>query len=117
MSQEYEDQMRAQQQERARQAHQQDLEQEAGRLQGFKAYVHARLDQDGVPTNPDGPHSKEGCRVGDRLDWLLKSRADLLAALKTLLADMEYEYRDRNGDADHDGMDAARAAIALAKAK
>lgn len=36
----------------------------------FKAYVHKRLDEMGVPTHIDGPHSKEGCRVGDRLDWL-----------------------------------------------
>jgi hypothetical protein len=34
----------------------------------FKAYVHQRLDEMGIPTHPDGPHSKEGCRIGDRLD-------------------------------------------------
>lgn len=43
---------------------------ELDRLRQFKAYVHARLDAMGVPENPDGPHSKEGCRVGDRLDWV-----------------------------------------------
>lgn len=48
---------------------------------------------------------------------LLAAAPDLLAALKTLLADMEAEYRDRNGDADHDGMDKARAAIAKAEGK
>jgi hypothetical protein len=43
---------------------------------------------------------------------LIAAAPDLLAALQTLLADMEAEYRDRNGDADHDGMDKARAAVA-----
>lgn len=37
-------------------------------LRAFKAYVHARLDAAGVPTHPDGEHSKAGCRIGDRLD-------------------------------------------------
>jgi hypothetical protein len=46
---------------------------EADALRAFKAYVHQRLDDAGVPTHPDGPHSKEGCRVGDRLDILIDS--------------------------------------------
>lgn len=37
-------------------------------LQAFKDYVHKRLDDAGVPTHPDGEHSKAGCRIGDRLD-------------------------------------------------
>lgn len=45
---------------------------------------------------------------------LIAAAPDLLEALKILLADMDAEYRDRNGDADHDGMDLARAAIAKA---
>lgn len=48
---------------------------EKGRLlQAFKDYVHRRLDEAGVPTHPDGPHSKEGCRIGDRLDLLIGAR-------------------------------------------
>jgi hypothetical protein len=42
-------------------------------LQAFKDYVHQRLDEAGIPTHPDGPHSKEGCRVGDRLDIALNA--------------------------------------------
>lgn len=42
---------------------------EAG--QRFKAYVHERLDEAGVSTHPEGPHSAAGCRVGDRLDEVL----------------------------------------------
>ena len=42
------------------------------KLQAFKDFVHQRLDQAGVPTHPDGQHSKAGCRIGDRLDIVLK---------------------------------------------
>lgn len=45
--------------------------QEIAALRRFKAYVHNRLDEVGVPTHPDGPHSAEGCRIGDRLDLIL----------------------------------------------
>jgi hypothetical protein len=40
-------------------------------LQEFKDYVHRRLDNFGVPENPE-PHVTEhtGCRIGPRLDWL-----------------------------------------------
>lgn len=37
----------------------------------FKEYVHKRLDDAGIPTHPDGEHSKHGCRIGDRLDIAL----------------------------------------------
>lgn len=43
----------------------------AKKLRGFKAYVHERLDKAGIEKNPKGPHSLEGCRIGDRLDILL----------------------------------------------
>lgn len=43
----------------------------AEKAEAFKSYVHQRLDEAGVPTHPDGPHSKAGCRVGDRLDYLI----------------------------------------------
>jgi hypothetical protein len=51
--------------ERAEQA-----EAERSKLAAFKQYVHGRLDQAGVPHHPPGPHGAEGCRIGDRLDWL-----------------------------------------------
>lgn len=45
----------------------------ADKLQAFKDFVHRRLDEAGVPKEfPNGPHSREGCRIGDRLDWLFK---------------------------------------------
>lgn len=45
-------------------------------LQAFKDYVHGRLDEAGIPTHPDGEHSKAGCRIGDRLDIGLAGHAE-----------------------------------------
>lgn len=44
---------------------------ELDKLRRFKQFVHDRLTAAGVPTHPDGPHSREGCRIGDRLDLVL----------------------------------------------
>lgn len=41
------------------------------KLRRFKDYVHKRLDDAGIPTHPEGEHSKHGCRIGDRLDIAL----------------------------------------------
>lgn len=49
-------------------------------LAAFKAYVHQRLDQGGIPTHPEGEHSAAGCRVGDRLDILVGQRDELRRA-------------------------------------
>lgn len=46
---------------------------------------------------------------------MIAAAPDLLEALKVLVADMEAEYRDGNGDVDHDGIEKARAAIAKAE--
>lgn len=46
-------------------------EAEVEALKAFKAYVHKRLDDAGIEKNPDGEHSKYGCRIGDRLDIVL----------------------------------------------
>lgn len=45
-----------------------ELAAQVEKLQAFKDFVHRRLDEMGIEPNPDGPHSKEGCRIGDRLD-------------------------------------------------
>ena len=49
---------------------------EVARLQAFKSWVHAYLDSHGVPHHPPGTHGAEGCRIGDRLDWLLRRAAE-----------------------------------------
>lgn len=43
----------------------------ADKLQRFKDYVHGRLDAAGIEREPNGPHTAEGCRIGDRLDIAL----------------------------------------------
>ena len=45
-------------------------------LEAFKAYVHQRLDEAGVPyENPASPHTAAGCRMGGRLDLVLADAA------------------------------------------
>lgn len=42
-------------------------------LLAFKTYVHKRLDEADVPHEvPESEHTKAGCRVGGRIDWLLE---------------------------------------------
>lgn len=49
------------------------IKEASGERDAFKDFVHRRLDAAGVPKEfPDGPHTKEGCRIGDRLDWVLE---------------------------------------------
>lgn len=49
----------------------------ARQLQVFKTWVHAYLDAHKVPHHPPGTHGAAGCRIGDRMDWLV---AELEAA-------------------------------------
>lgn len=65
----------------------------AAALQAFKDWTHAFLDTHGVPHHPPGPHGAEGCRIGDRMDWLMNrlrstesQRDRLLALLREVLA-------------------------------
>lgn len=51
------------------------VEQKAESLQAFKDWVHKYLDDHGVPYHPPGPHGAEGCRIGDRMDWLMAKLA------------------------------------------
>lgn len=51
---------------------------ELEQAKAFKDFMHRRLDSAGVPKEfPDGKHTKEGCRIGDRLDWVLERSAEL----------------------------------------
>lgn len=49
-----------------------DLKAERDKLQAFKDWVHAYLDGQGVPHHPSGTHGAAGCRIGDRMDWLME---------------------------------------------
>ncbi len=46
------------------------IEKEKNALAAFKEWVHAYLDSKGVPHHPPGPHGAEGCRIGDRMDYV-----------------------------------------------
>ncbi len=48
------------------------LEEELAKLQAFKNWTHDYLDKHGVPHHPAGTHGAAGCRIGDRMDWLMK---------------------------------------------
>lgn len=42
------------------------------KLQAFKDWTHRYLDAHSVPHHPPGTHGAEGCRIGDRMDWLMQ---------------------------------------------
>lgn len=43
------------------------------RAEEFKKYVHRKLDEFGVPHDPDPEHNaKHGCRIEGRLNWLFQ---------------------------------------------
>lgn len=43
-------------------------------LAKFKAWVHDYLDGKGIPHHPPGTHGAEGCRIGDRMDYVFAER-------------------------------------------
>ncbi len=52
------------------------------KLQAFKDWVHSYLDTHGVPHHPPGTRGEHGCRIGDRMDWLMARMAELREALQ-----------------------------------
>lgn len=99
------------------------LRAERDRLQAFKDYAHKRLDDAGVPVDPESSHRAEGCRIGGRLDLVLAKwtvNADLLAACKALLIRMEASVYRVGGDQEvyrlwWESMEKARDAITKAE--
>jgi hypothetical protein len=51
-------------------------------LQAFKEFVHRRLDEMGIEKEPNGKHSAQGCRIGDRLDIVASSLRGFEDALR-----------------------------------
>ena len=47
------------------------LKSERDALKAFKSWVHKYLDDHGVPHHPPGTHGAAGCRIGDRMDWVM----------------------------------------------
>ncbi len=60
---------------------------ERDKLAAFKAWVHNYLDAKGIPHHPPGTHGKEGCRIGDRMDYVFV-RVALAARLAERLAEI-----------------------------
>ena len=89
----------------------------------FKAYTHERIDKLGAPhTVEDSEHTKAGCRIGGRFDWVeaelarLKSEKEALERERGARADAASEIIDclrcvllQPGNADYE--QDARAAI------
>jgi hypothetical protein len=59
-------------------------EAERDKLAAFKRWVHSYLDAHGVPHHPPGTHGAEGCRIGDRMDWLFAQFRAALARVRLL---------------------------------
>lgn len=68
----------------------------AEKLQAFKDFVHKRLDEMGIEKNPNGKHSAEGCRVGDRLDLIVEH----MSYLKSEIAGHAHIAKDAVWDID-----------------
>lgn len=58
---------------------------ELAALQRFKGWTHNYLDTHGVPHHPPGAHGAQGCRIGDRMDWLMAQRDELAACLADMI--------------------------------
>lgn len=56
------------------------------KLAAFKTWVHEYLDAHSVPHHPPGTHGAEGCRIGDRMDWLMEQRDAALARVQRVEA-------------------------------
>lgn len=74
---------------------------EAEKGKAFKAYVHKRLDDAGVPADPNPEFTAaSGCRIGQRLNWLLNhgSRAQLPENLARIAHEINRAYCQALGD-------------------
>ena len=95
------------------------LEEQLAERQKFKDWVHNYLDTHGVPHHPPGTHGEHGCRIGDRMDWLMEQLAnkewecgelrelfrvtDCAVASMSDAADAAAEHFDEDGDLRGDG--------------
>lgn len=94
------------------------LREERDKLQAFKDWTHSYLDAQGVPHHPPGSHGAEGCRIGDRMDWLMGSLRDLREANAALAAACaKAEWALGGEEYDPDRYAAAHKAVRAALAK
>lgn len=57
-------------------------------LLAFKKWTHAYLDSKGVPHHPPGSHGAEGCRIGDRMDWIWAEKERVREEVLTIAHDI-----------------------------
>lgn len=77
-----------------------EIESQRDALLAFKTWVHAYLDARGIPTHPGGPHSAEGCRIGDRLE-LVFAELERLRTVTQAIKEMT-DFNDPNSYASDD---------------
>lgn len=92
----------------------QPIDENVHKLQAFKDYVHKRLDDARIEKEPNGEHSKHGCRIGDRLDIALKpldEREVLTAILREVVMRNQLLFPETDQDDKwfHEGMSKADA--------
>lgn len=74
------------------------LREQVVKLQAFKDWVHNYLDMHSVPHHPPGTHGAAGCRIGDRMDWLMAEHAALHERLAKVVKTLrEYDPNDPQG--------------------
>jgi hypothetical protein len=77
---------------------------ELEKLRKFKEYTHKRLDDAGIEKEPNGEHSKAGCRIGDRLDIVLgKNWERELVQPSKIEAYLAQKYQHRKDTDPEDG--------------
>lgn len=68
-----------------------DLQDQLEEARKFKTFVHKYLDEAGVPADdPTNEHSKAGCRIGARLDLLLKAAAKIAKITEVYIRQMAH---------------------------
>ncbi len=70
------------------------LQIERDKLLTFKDWVHAYLNVHDVPDHPPGTHGAEGCRIGDRMDWLMAKLANAEQAVDHIAAEVKAESEE-----------------------
>lgn len=69
------------------------LREQLTKAKAFKEYVHRRLDDAGIPIDPDSPHKEHGCRIGGRLDFILEQLAKERELRKELETDFNWSVK------------------------
>ena len=109
-----------------------ELRIERDKLAAFKKWTHDFLDTYGVPHHPPGTHGEHGCRIGDRMDWVMEqlgivtadrdrlreANEELFVALRDAVSWLASHYYSEEVDwslSDYKGDPLSRGRAALAR--